>query len=82
MSVTSFPSPLLGLHSPSLTLSQARITDLERLKVKTEAANTDPIVKFEGSSLKRERKDDGGNEGSRQRRRTSFKVEHVDLTDD
>ena len=67
---------------PSLTLSQARITDLERLKVKTEASNTNPAIKTEGSGIKRERKDDGGNGGSPQKRRTSIKVEHVDLTDD
>lgn len=60
----------------------ARITDLERGNVKAEATNTGITIKDEGVGVKRERQGDDGNEGSRQRRRTSVKVEHVDLTDD
>lgn len=67
---------------PLLTHSQARITDLERGNVKAEATNTGITIKDEGVGVKRERQGDDGNEGSRQRRRTSVKVEHVDLTDD
>lgn len=64
----------------SLTHSQAQITDLKRADVEAEAANTGTVIKNEGVSVKRER-DGEGNQGSRQRRRTS-KIEHVDLTDD
>lgn len=74
---------ILSLRSlPSLTHTQTRITDLERVKIKAEATNTGTAVKDEGFSLKREREEDDGKGGARQRRRTSIKVEHVDLTDE
>ena len=68
--------------SLSLTQSKARITDLERAKVNAEPANTDTVIKDEGVSVKREREEDGGNEGSRPKRRAVVKIEHVDLTDE
>ncbi|KAL9075342.1 MAG: hypothetical protein Q9161_001719 [Pseudevernia consocians] len=59
---------------------EALITNLKRADVEAEAANTGTGIKNERFGVKRER-DEEGNQGSRQRRRTS-KIEHVDLTDD
>ncbi|KAF6237271.1 hypothetical protein HO173_004740 [Letharia columbiana] len=54
---------------------RARLALLERgLNVKSESSSA-------ATGVKREREEEG-NEGSRQRRRTTVKIEHVDLTDD
>ena len=66
---------------PSLTYSQARIIDLERVNVKAEELNSGTVIKEEGSSAKRKREEDGTGSSS-QRRRMPAKIEHVDLTDD
>lgn len=68
--------------SPSLTHLQARITDLERDKIKAEAANTGSVIKNEGAGVKREREEDDSQKESRQRRRTAAQIEHIDLTGD
>ncbi len=74
---------ILSLQSsPPLEHSQARITDLERANVETEAANTGTVIKDEGVSIKREREEGDSKERLSQRLRTSVEIEHVDLTDD
>lgn len=57
------------------TCAQIRLALLERgLNVKSESSGA-------ATGVKREREEEGDREGT-QRRRTSVKVEHVDLTDD
>lgn len=67
--------PDFRMETDVTTRVQARLALLERgLNVKSEPSSAAPRVKRE-----REEED---NEGARQRRRTSVKIEHVDLTDD
>ena len=66
----------------TLTHPQARITDLERDKIKAEAANNSTVIKNERIGVKREREEDDSQKESRQRRRTAVQIEHVDLTGD
>ena len=79
--LTVSPIPFLQPLT-TLTHLQARITDLERDKIKAEAANNSTVIKNERIGVKREREEDDSQKESRQRRRTAVQIEHVDLTGD